>query len=168
MKMDLYLMRHGIATERSARNIARDADRRLTASGKEKMRRIAKAMKRIDINVECILSSPFLRATETVEIVARVLGIRTVKLTPLLKPDGSAGALLGGLSKQSTTFRSLLLVGHEPLLTDTASLLISRKTGLPLHLRKGGLLKLCVTSGFHPGSATLEWLLSPRWMINRQ
>ena len=68
--MNLYILRHGIAVEHGAPGYAKDADRPLTPEGERKLGQIAEAMKALELTFDLILSSPYLRARQTAEIVA--------------------------------------------------------------------------------------------------
>src|SRR6266404_3492986 len=88
--MELYLLRHGIAEDEAASG--RDADRRLTGEGREKLRRVLERAHSAGVRPSLILSSPLRRALETAEIAARELGyegklIRTAALEPDASPQ---------------------------------------------------------------------------------
>src|SRR5438105_4266876 len=68
--MKLYVMRHGPAADDSA--TGRDADRALTAGGRERVAAVAKALLDAGEAPAAILTSPLVRAVETAEIVAEV------------------------------------------------------------------------------------------------
>jgi phosphohistidine phosphatase SixA len=58
---------------------------------------------------------------------------------------------------------SLLLVGHEPDLSLSASLLVSGSTKTRFELKKAGLIALEAGS-LIPGSAVIQFMLTPRQM----
>ena len=72
-RMMLYLMRHGLAVEPGSPGFKMDADRALTHKGRRQLRKIARAMKGMELEFDLILSSPFVRARQTAEIVAATL-----------------------------------------------------------------------------------------------
>jgi len=163
--MNIYILRHGIAVERGAPGYKTDADRPLTAEGERKLRLVAGAMKAMGIDFDVFLSSPYLRARQTAEVVATALALRKkLDFTDSLAPNGSTRrlvALLGGLAPPP---ENILLVGHEPYLSGLISLLVSGRESFAVVLRKGGLGKLSVESLRHGRCAALEWLLTPRQM----
>ena len=162
MAMDLYILRHAIAEERTASSGA-DSDRCLTPVGAKKMRRIAAGMKASKLGFDLILSSPFVRAKETAQIVADVFDLtKQLEFSPQLAPDGNPADLISELNKEHRGKKSVLLVGHEPYLSRLVSLLISGDTGLLIELKKGGACKLSVEGLRYGRCATLEWLLAPR------
>ena len=62
------------------------------------MRQAAKGMKELELDFDLILSSPFVRAKETAEIVAEVFKLTdSLKFTPFLASDGNPKNLLDEL-----------------------------------------------------------------------
>ena len=158
--MNLFLLRHGIAVEPGSPGARSDAERHLSPEGKKKMRKIASGMKALDLSFDLILSSPYARARETAEIVAREFGV-VLEFTPRLEVGGDPAALVAEVAARSTDLADLLLVGHEPQLSRLISHLLSGDPGLSVTMKKGGLCKLDVPRLRYARSATLEWLLTP-------
>lgn len=160
--MDLYILRHGIATASGTPTPGGDSQRRLTAEGKVKLRRAARGMRALELSFDLILTSPFLRASETAEIAAEVLGLeKQIVVSEALAADGNPKELLDQLKKDYRKRKSILLVGHEPYLGRLISLLISGDTAIAITLKKGGLCKLASASPHYGRCASLEWLLTP-------
>jgi phosphohistidine phosphatase len=163
--MRLYLLRHGIAVARGTSGFARDADRPLTAKGKRKLRKIARAMKVLKISPDLVLSSPLARARQTAEIVAQAVRKgRQLRFSEVLTPGSSPEQLSSVLARLDPNPQSVLLVGHEPYLSGLAAWLASGRASLSLELKKGGLCSLQVDSLKGRGRAALEWLLTPKQM----
>ena len=163
--MNLYVLRHGIAVEPGTPGYERDADRPLTPEGERKLWQIAEAMEALELSSDLILSSPYLRALQTAEIVAKALkGRKKVELSESLTPGGSTKKLVELLNRVQPSPESVLLVGHEPYLSSLISLLVSGDASFAVEMKKSGLCKLS-TESLKPGRcATLEWLLTPRQM----
>jgi len=162
--MNIYILRHGIAGERGSPEYANDADRPLTSEGARKMWKIADGMKALGLNFDLILSSPYVRARQTAEIVAQAFNIReTLKFSETLQPDGDASALIDVLNGAKEA-QNPLLVGHEPYLSALISTLISGKSDSCVVMKKAGLCKLSVESLKHGCCASLRWLLTPKQM----
>ena len=163
--MNLYVLRHGIAVEPGTPGYEKDSERPLIPKGKHQLRQIAAAMKKMDLRFDLILSSPFLRARQTTEIIAESL---TLKKQPgfsdALAPDGNPKALIRQLNELKPVPENVLLVGHEPYLSQLIALLTAGETGVAIDLKKGGLGKLEVESLRLGHCATLVWLLTPRQM----
>ena len=161
--MNLYLLRHAIAAERGTSDYGSDAERPLTDEGVAKMRRLARSMKALGLEFEAIVSSPYLRARQTAEVVAKVLGWgEPVLLTPLLAPDGDRRELVSWLNRDYGEGKGVMLVGHEPYLSELASVLSAGTTTASLDMRKGGLCWLTANGLRYGQCATLRWLLPPK------
>lgn len=163
--MNIYILRHGIAVERGTPGYAKDAERPLTPKGERKLWQIAEAMEALKVSFDLILTSPYLRARQTAELVAEALGARKrLEFTDSLTPRGNSAELVELLGRRDPRPESVLLVGHEPYLSELVSLLVSGGTRVSLVLKKGGLCKLEVDALKHGRCAALEWLLTPRQM----
>jgi phosphohistidine phosphatase len=163
--MDLYLLRHGIAVEPGSPGYAKDADRPLTPEGERKLGQIAEAMAELKLSFDLILSSPYVRARQTAEIVAATLKAREkLELSDSLTPGGSTKKLLDLVNSLKPAPESVLLVGHEPYLSGLVSLLVSGKETFTVTMKKGGLCKLSTESLHHGRCAALDWLLTPKQM----
>jgi phosphohistidine phosphatase len=123
-------------------------------------------MAALELSFDLILSSPYLRARQTAEIVAKAFGAeKRMKLCDVLAPNGSAKDLVEEIHHRKPTPESVLLVGHEPYLSELISLLVSGETGVLVVLKKGGFCKLTVASLRAGRCADLEWLLTPKQMV---
>ena len=163
--MNLFILRHGIATDPDVPGFTTDADRPLTSEGRRKLRRIADAMDALELSFDLILSSPYLRARQTAEIIAGALGgHKKLELSDTLTPGGSPAKLVELLNSLQPAPESVLLVGHEPYLSNLISLLVAGDASFPVVLKKGGLCKLSAESLQAGRCATLEWLLTPKQM----
>ena len=158
--MDIYILRHAIAEDVS--RTGKDRDRVLTDEGIRKTHEAGKALKKLEITFDLVLSSPFARAWQTAEIVVRELDCK--KLLESCEPLGSGGPssdLLAELKTASERASSLLVVGHEPDLSGLISILLSGSEEIAITMKKGGLCKLVCASP-EAGAARLEWLLTPK------
>jgi phosphohistidine phosphatase len=164
--MELYLLRHAIAVRREGFSPLRDHERPLTREGIRKMRRIARGMARLRISPDLILTSPFLRASQTAEIVAAELGCNGPEPTPHLRPGGDLQDLLALLRKRDRDAACILLVGHSPALGILASVLLTGDDRLQMTMKKGGLCKLRIDRLDRSPRATLLWLLTPRQLMS--
>ncbi len=161
--MELYFLRHAIAVPRGSG--ADDSQRPLTADGRIKMLEIAQGMKSLELSFETLLSSPYVRARQTAEIVAKVFNIKKTKIiyTRTLVPgDPSFADLVQTINARARKSSKLLLVGHEPHLSQFISFLLASRQQIAIELKKGGLCFLTAPriSG-SGGGATLHWLLTP-------
>ena len=90
--MKLYVMRHGPAEDDAP--TGRDADRVLSAAGRERVRLVAQALEDGGESPFAILSSPMARALETAEIVAEVTHLaRRVRESEKAQLAGAPGGV---------------------------------------------------------------------------
>ncbi len=162
--MDLYLVRHAIAEDRSLDQPIPDADRALTPEGIKKMRRNARALRRLAVDIDAVWTSPLERAAQTADIVAAELGISS-RLSALdaLAPTGSFDAVVEEL-RLHAEFRGVALVGHQPYLGEFASYLLTGSRAAQLEFKKGGVACIAISDFADPLRGKLQWLLTPRQM----
>jgi phosphohistidine phosphatase len=163
--VNLYLLRHGTAVEPGTPGFENDADRPLIPKGERRLRSAAAAMKILELSFDSILSSPFVRARQTAEIVAGELKLmRRIQFFDGLVPGGNPKALIHALNELKPAPENILLVGHEPYLSRLISLLVSGHADAVIEMKKGGLCKLEVVELQHGQCARLAWLLTPAQM----
>jgi phosphohistidine phosphatase len=161
--MEIYLLRHAQAVEPSQKGFEIDSDRSLTREGKARMRRVARAMKRLGLDFNIIVTSPYLRARQTAEIVARILGAEDrLMVSNHLAPTGKAIGLIAELHRRYSYLDQVLLVGHEPYLSSLVAKLVTGKSCLALSVKKAALVKLNAESLRYSRCARLEWLIPPK------
>jgi phosphohistidine phosphatase len=158
----LYIMRHGLAVMRGSVRFSDDAQRPLVPEGKEKMREIAEGLKRMGFEVDWIVSSPLVRAVETAGIIADSLASSApVDVCEAMRPGGSLEEVIAFLAKRPSRTR-VLVVGHEPDLSELAARLIGAGSHANLALKKGGCCMISFDD-FPPRSpGQLVWWLTPR------
>jgi phosphohistidine phosphatase len=161
--MNLYILRHGLAVVHGHPDYESDADRPLTPEGEAKLSLITKAMEALDLSFDVIVSSPFVRARQTAEIVAEAFKVK-LQFSETLIPGGSAKQLIEFINRLAPPWQDIMVVGHEPYLSELISLLVSGNPDFSINLKKGGLCKLSASSLKHGRCATLEWLLTPKQM----
>jgi phosphohistidine phosphatase len=160
--VELYLLRHAIAESRENEGFPRDSDRPLTDKGVIKLRLVTRGMRALGLSFDLILTSPYLRALQTAEIVAADMGARKViERTPHLAPDGDPRALIDLVRSRSGANANVLVVGHEPYLSQLASVLVRGDERAAITMKKAGLCRLAVQALRYGRCATLEWLLTP-------
>ena len=86
--MRIYVLRHGIGEEASARTP--DFKRELTEEGRKKLAAVLRLVRRAGVPPELVLSSPLVRAVQTAEMAREVLEVdAAVHETRTLVPEGS-------------------------------------------------------------------------------
>jgi phosphohistidine phosphatase len=127
------------------------------------MRRIGKGLQAVGLSYDLILSSPYLRAKQTAEIVAQMVHTsEDVMLVDSLAPEGNPRQLIEALRSDHRERQDVLLVGHEPYLSRLISTLLTGGPNLALAMKRGGLCGLEVETLRFGRCATLLSLLSPR------
>ncbi len=160
--MKLYFLRHGLAQDRLDWK-GDDRERPLTEKGRERMERSAAAIARLDLELETILTSPLKRAQQTASIVAETLhAAHKTRIDGRLGPGFGKGALAAILRDYAGS-KSLMLVGHEPGMSEAISALIG---GGRIVCKKGGLacVKLIAPSSL---SGELLWLIPPNFLARQ-
>jgi len=154
----LYLVRHGIAVPHGDPGYS-DDDRPLTDEGRTRMRQVARGLRHLRVKPDRILASPLPRARETAEIVAKALGLTdALESADALRADNDAASIRDWV--HSLPAGDLMLVGHNPSLSDLVGLLIKGEHGLPLvELRKGGVAAFASSAD---GGLRLDWLARPK------
>jgi len=160
---EICFFRHGIALDREDPGVTSDAERPLTDEGTRKTRTAAEGLKRMDAGFDKILTSPWLRASQTAAILSEVLMLPTPEEMAELEGDRTAGELVAALPHRLG--KRTLLVGHEPLLSATVVHILGGD--FALDLKKSGACALYVNALPPRTPATLMWHLTSRqlrWM----
>jgi phosphohistidine phosphatase len=161
--MDLYLVRHAIAEPRDGSRWRDDSLRPLTPDGKALFRAGARGLRRLGVEVEAVLASPYTRAWDTAVILAKQAGWPSPEASPALEPANPPSSCVEALEMRSES--SLALVGHQPQLSRLASLLAcGNEDALRLELKKGGVLCLRIADAPAASSGVLRWSASPRML----
>lgn len=159
--MEVFLVRHAIAHARSVKRWPDDAKRPLTPAGKQKFRKAARGLVKWLPKSAALLTSPYVRARETAEILAAAWrAAKPVKCAELAadQPVSAAFELL-----RTRKEKTVVLVGHEPYLTGLLSAALAGKDArITVEFKKGGAACIEFAARLEPGRATLRWMLPPR------
>ena len=160
------MIRHAIAVDEGTPEYEQDSERPLTDKGRRKMRQIAKGLRNLGVEFDLILSSPYLRARETAEILADVFKMKKkLAFSDSLIPMADPQLLIPEINEKYSV-DSIALVGHEPHLSTFAGLLTSENSKIDITFKKGGVCYLSADDLHHDDHrATLEWLLTPGILI---
>jgi phosphohistidine phosphatase len=160
--MRIYLIRHGNAVDTGTADFDEDAQRLLSEKGREKMKNIACALKNLGVKPNLIVSSPYVRAEQTAQILKKVLECkRDFALSDALVPLGNPGDILGEINEKYNV-DELILVGHEPCLSVLIGMLISGAPDILITLKYGSVCCLSVDNLRMQRVAVMEWLLTPK------
>jgi phosphohistidine phosphatase len=158
--MLLYLLRHGEAVNREDPDCPPDEQRPLTRKGVEKARLAVAGLRRLGIKPGIIVSSPLLRAVQTAEIAAELLGQAKDKIrqTTALEPSADPGDLLRELARLKT--EEVLCAGHAPHLDELIAHAAGARTAFTA-LKKAGAACLEFES-LAGGRGVLLWVFPPK------
>jgi phosphohistidine phosphatase len=164
--LDLYILRHGDAGKRMAGAGGNNGDVPLTIAGREEIAIIARSVKDLNLKFSAIVTSPLKRAVQTAKIIAKVLAMeKRISIWNELVPEGNRSKLYNILN-QYTRESSVLMIGHEPYLSNIMYDMIFQKNRVNqlgrINLKKAGLVKIRVISLTPNISGELRWLLTPR------
>ena len=164
--MDVFILRHGKAE--AAGPGRADADRRLTKKGRDDSVAAGRWMAAQEIRFDLIAASPLARAQETAAIIAESLGDKDRLVTwDVLAPGGNPDTVCHLIEKYEDA-RSILLVGHEPLLSALVSRIISGNENAAIAMTKGALAKIRDFSPTRCPSGELHWLVTAAQMAGRK
>jgi phosphohistidine phosphatase len=157
--IELYLVRHAIADERGP-EWPNDAKRPLTEHGMARFKEGVRGLAAIQVEVDEIFTSAFVRAKQTAELLAEGLkGKPPVKTLKALEPGHGPAAAIQQLARDGKQ-RRIAIVGHEPALGELAAWLVG--AGSPLPFKKGGVCRIDMPSLPATRSGTLVWMLPPK------
>jgi phosphohistidine phosphatase len=159
--IELYLIRHGIAEERGEA-WPDDNKRPLAQDGISRLRKGARALTRLDVAFDVILTSPLVRTRQTAEIIAGELDPHPhIATLDSLAPGATAAAVLADLEKYAKRER-IALVGHEPGIGELAARLIGSRHAIPF--KKGAVCRIDIESLPTTGPGDLRWFLAPKML----
>lgn len=157
--MVIYFLRHASAGEKRS-NPKQDEKRPLDKLGIEQSRYMGRALASIDTQVDAIVSSPLKRATQTAALVGNEIGYDgKISLDAALRPEADFDSFRSMLRKYAK-FDSIMVVGHNPSLTESCSLLLTSggDDGV-IDLKKGAVARVEYSG---KKNAVLEWCLTPK------
>jgi phosphohistidine phosphatase len=157
--MILYIVRHGIAIDRTDPKSPPEAERPLTAKGVQRTRAAALGLKALDVKPDVLLTSPYVRAAQTAEIFAEALGfaLERIRVSEALKPAASPAEIMKEIARIKA--KEIACFGHAPHI----DLLIAHLAGAhgPFsELKKAGVA--CFERASMQSKWSLRWLLTPK------
>ncbi len=157
--MQLYVFRHGIAEPGDG--LTPDADRPLSPLGIERTLAAARGLARFADRPDVILTSPYDRARQTAGILGDVFDMMPQVAGTLA--NAPASDVIHMLRQREEN--RVLIVGHEPTLSQVIETLCTRKS-LPNFIDMKKAACALIDAPLHPddppGPGVLKWLLPPR------
>jgi phosphohistidine phosphatase len=157
--VDVFVLRHAIAEDAMAGQL--DPERRLTAEGMAKLRLVVAKARSAGFSPGLVLTSPYVRTRQTTEVMLESLGAPCETIvTQNLTPYASVIDLWSEM-REYGRMGPLVLVGHNPLLSELVSVMI----GSPRYAVEMKKAALACISGVGYGrqpQGRLVWLLTAK------
>lgn len=158
-RVRVHLLRHAHAGD-AFEWMGDDDLRPLTKKGRRQSERLGAFLEAHDVRPDVIVSSPKVRALQTAEIVASLLGM-SVKTDPRLG-EGFGQRELWALLDE-TGAREPMFVGHDP---DFSALLSYLIDAAGVSLKKGALATVDLHTKLGDGEGELRWLITPELLAD--
>jgi phosphohistidine phosphatase len=164
--MVIYFLRHASAGQKQFSNPANDEKRPIDKVGEVQSHDVGRAMAYMGVTPSVIISSPLTRAVQTANIVGQELGYEEkLVLDPALRPEATFEQFKALLNRHKER-RSIMVVGHDPSMTEFVNRMLSG--GGPLgvvEMKKGGVAKV---EKELRRQAILRWLITPKLVQRTQ
>lgn len=159
--LQVFIIRHGLAEPRG-KAWPDDSKRPLSEDGVDGLQRTGRGLRALDISFGVLLSSPFVRASQTAKVLADAWRPRPpVVLVDSLAPGGTFDAIFADISTHARQGRAAI-VGHEPGLGEFTAALIGLSQ--PLEFKKGAIARVDVDRFSAGATGSLRWLMPPRML----
>lgn len=155
----VLVVRHAEAEEplEAARAGRNEAERRLTRDGIKLMKKGARGLATLVDPPTLILSSPLTRAVETADILAETFPSAKRENHSRIAPGFDPETLLRWLASRRD---GVVLVGHEPDLSEWIGYTVSGLSLSLVRMKKGSICRLDIPATARPGEAEIVWLLT--------
>lgn len=155
--MNIYFLRHASAGQHSLGG--NDEKRPLDKTGERQSHDVGRALAALDPKLEVIISSPLTRALQTATIAAAELGHKDKIVTDDgLRPEASYEQFENLLARYGKR-KAILLVGHNPSMTEFLMEMLAGGSAEFLDFKKGAVAKI---EKADRQSAVLKWCLTPK------
>lgn len=159
--MILYLVRHGLAVDRTDPKSPPEAERPLTARGVQKTRAAALGLRALGIKPDAVITSPFVRAAQTAEIFAEAIGfpLDKIRVSEALKPAENPADILKEISHLKA--KEVACFGHAPHVDLLIAQLAGARSPFTV-LKKAGVA--CFEQPSAHSRWDLLWILTPKML----
>ena len=155
--MLVYFLRHASAGVSKSDPI-KDEKRSLDREGVQQCGYVGRTLALLETHVDVIISSPLKRATQTAALIANELAYeRKIDLDPALRPGATFPQFRDLLTKYGNQ-EAIMVVGHNPNLSEFLGRLIGGGSRTGIDLKKAGVARVEVNR--HRG--VLDWCLTPK------
>src|SRR6266852_2509639 len=159
--MQLFIIRHGIASDREDPKCPPDPERYLNEEGVEQPQQVTTGVATLGVQADLFLKSLYVRAVQTAEIFAGALDYAKQKIrrTDLLLPGAEPSQLFRELAREKQA-SAVFLFGHAPQLDDVIATALGSKKHLT-GLKKAGVAFVELRR-LSPPIGELVWLATPK------
>jgi phosphohistidine phosphatase len=156
--MIIYFLRHASAGQHLI-NPKKDEKRALDKEGIEQCGYVGRALAAIESQVDCIVSSPLKRATQTASLVGNEMGYEgKLQIDAALRPGATVADFRRLLEKYAAQ-ESIMVVGHNPNLSQfLGTVICDSGCEASVELKKGAVARV----EMRRSSGTLTWCLTPK------
>jgi phosphohistidine phosphatase len=156
--MFVYFLRHANAGQPQL-NAKKDEKRALDKDGIEQCGYVGRGLSALGVQADVIVSSPLKRATQTAALVGNEMGHEGKLVTDSsLRPEATFADFQKLLEKHARC-ESILLVGHNPNLSNFLGRVIGGAGGEgAIELKKGAVAKV----EMRRNAGSLSWCITPR------
>jgi len=156
--MLVYFLRHASAGQSRA-NPVQDNQRPLDKDGIEQCRDVGRLLAAMEAKVDVIVSSPLKRAAETATLVAKEIGHDSKFVLDAALGPGATLQKFRELLARYAKKEAVMVVGHNPSLSEFLSLLMTNgKSGNATDMKKGALARV----EYEKNQAVLNWMITPK------
>jgi phosphohistidine phosphatase len=154
--VEIYLMQHGPALPKE-----QDPDEGLSPDGEARIHASAKALKKMGVSFDIIISSPKKRSRQTANIVAKEIGfpsekiLETEKVKAMTPPEETIKTLT-----EYTGNKRIMIAGHLPSVAEVASFLLTEGSKAKIEFEMGGCCRIDAED-LPTHSGHLRWYLTP-------
>ena len=163
-RLNLFILRHASAGTRRP-NPKIDIKRPLDKDGKRHCLHLAHVLNGLKLSFDLIISSPLKRCLQTAQLIGTETGYETRILHAKALEPQATYAQFQRLIQECRSYENVLMVGHNPTLTQFLGQLIAPGTAegdfsaaANVRMRKGTLARVSLDRG----PALLQWMLDPR------
>jgi phosphohistidine phosphatase len=155
--MNLYILRHASAGTRRANPVV-DVKRPLDKEGKQQCILVGSFLSALNVQLDRVVSSPLKRALQTASLVGTETGYESkIEISDALAPEATVQKFQD-LVRSLMKYENVLVVGHNPNLTNFFGSILAPSGRVNARLRKGAIARIDCTR--LPG--ILHWLVDPR------
>lgn len=156
--MIIYFLRHATAGKKRL-NPIQDEKRPLDKEGMEQCGYIGRLLAALDVHPDLIISSPLKRAMQTASLIGNEIGYeQKIQPNPAMRPDAQFEQFREML-RACAKLESIVVVGHNPTISDFLSLLTTKGTSdSAIDMKKGSVARV----DYSNKKSVLNWLITPK------